>query len=193
MPSRIGGHPALDFCNTWAGWAELPSPGHEYLTSYDALAVWAQHADLLEPEVVGKLRHRAHLRGEKAHRVLGQARQLRTSLHAAALDPGDRRALAQLTGHIRRAGERVRLLRADNGSTRWDFPDDGDLMQPLHTASWAAADLLTSPHLAAVTACPGHGCGWLFLNSRGRRRWCAMSSCGNRAKVAAYAKRHQAQ
>ncbi|MDR0358582.1 MAG: CGNR zinc finger domain-containing protein [bacterium] len=31
--------------------------------------------------------------------------------------------------------------------------------------------------------CPGRGCGWLFLDASGRRRWCSMQTCGSRAKM----------
>ncbi|MGW5195753.1 CGNR zinc finger domain-containing protein, partial [Kribbella sp. NPDC004138] len=40
---------------------------------------------------------------------------------------------------------------------------------------------------AHVRTCPS--CGWLFLDPRGRRRWCSMATCGNRAKVRAHAAR----
>jgi len=42
--------------------------------------------------------------------------------------------------------------------------------------------------------CANDGCRWVFEDrSRGgRRRWCDMSSCGNRAKVARYRSRHKA-
>lgn len=54
-----------------------------------------------------------------------------------------------------------------------------------------AARLLTSDELPRVGKCAGEACDWLFIaNNRGRaRRWCSMSSCGNRAK----AKRHYAR
>ncbi|HEX9231378.1 MAG TPA: CGNR zinc finger domain-containing protein [Jatrophihabitantaceae bacterium] len=31
----------------------------------------------------------------------------------------------------------------------------------------------------------------MFLDPSGRRRWCEMSVCGNRAKVRRYAQRHR--
>jgi len=35
-----------------------------------------------------------------------------------------------------------------------------------------------------IRECPGEDCGYLFRDtSRGRRRWCSMKTCGNRAKV----------
>ncbi|WP_170378760.1 CGNR zinc finger domain-containing protein [Ruegeria atlantica] len=48
---------------------------------------------------------------------------------------------------------------------------------------------LSSPEAAKLRQC--EGCSWFFLNSgRGRgRRWCNMSTCGNRHKVAAHRKR----
>ena len=47
-----------------------------------------------------------------------------------------------------------------------------------------AIALLQDPsRLERVRRCPGRGCGWLFLNLSGRRRWCSMSTCGSREKM----------
>ncbi len=37
-----------------------------------------------------------------------------------------------------------------------------------------------------VKMCPGDDCGWLFIDEtkNGRRTWCSMKTCGNRAKAA---------
>jgi predicted RNA-binding Zn ribbon-like protein len=45
--------------------------------------------------------------------------------------------------------------------------------------------------LERVRECANHDCGWLFLDlSRNRsRKWCDMSSCGNRAKVRRFRER----
>ncbi|WP_199781677.1 CGNR zinc finger domain-containing protein, partial [Streptomyces sp. HCCB10043] len=43
-----------------------------------------------------------------------------------------------------------------------------------------AADLLAAPRRLTVRACPGKGCGWLFLDTAGRRRWCSLGVCGQR-------------
>jgi predicted RNA-binding Zn ribbon-like protein len=42
--------------------------------------------------------------------------------------------------------------------------------------------------------CANDGCRWVFEDTSrgGRRRWCDMSSCGNRAKVQRYRSRHRA-
>ncbi|MCA9894213.1 MAG: CGNR zinc finger domain-containing protein [Anaerolineae bacterium] len=52
-----------------------------------------------------------------------------------------------------------------------------------------AANLLTGNSLNRVGQCANvRDCGWLFLDTSrsGKRRWCSMETCGNRAK----AKRH---
>ncbi len=47
-----------------------------------------------------------------------------------------------------------------------------------------AIALLADPgRLTRVRRCPGRGCGWLFLNTSGHRRWCSMSTCGSRDKM----------
>jgi predicted RNA-binding Zn ribbon-like protein len=50
-------------------------------------------------------------------------------------------------------------------------------------ATDAIALLQDLNRLKRVSRCPGRGCGWLFLNTSGRRRWCSMSTCGSRDKM----------
>jgi predicted RNA-binding Zn ribbon-like protein len=189
VPVRIGGHPALDFVNTWAGWDEPPRPDHEWLSSYEHFAVWSMHADLLATGELDRVRGTARRNPGYAAEVLTAARRLRTALHTAALDPRDERAVATVTGFVRQAGAVVRLQPGTEPA--WQFAGPARLDTPLHAVSWAAADLLTRAPLERVRACPGDVCGWLFLDRTGRRRWCSMSSCGNRAKVRAHAERQR--
>jgi predicted RNA-binding Zn ribbon-like protein len=54
------------------------------------------------------------------------------------------------------------------------------------------ARLMATPD-APVRQCAGEGCVRHFYDDSrtGRRRWCEMAICGNRAKVSAFAKRHR--
>ena len=58
---------------------------------------------------------------------------------------------------------------------------------------WSAADLLVDPRRRRVRACANDECRWVFLDDSksGNRRWCAMSSCGNRAKARRHYQRHR--
>lgn len=198
LPRRVGGHPALDFCNTWAGWGErsdVDADRREWLSSYDVLVSWCSYAELLDDETSATLRHRAARRHGDAADVLERARTLRAGVHDSVLDPADASALAVVTEEVRRAGAVARVVPdADGagGSATWSLGPEAGLELPVLAAAWSAAQLLTSPEVAKVCACPGVDCGWLFVDGRGRRRWCDMAVCGNRAKVAAHARRAKA-
>ncbi len=189
VPTRIGGHPALDFCNTWAGWGDRSDPRGEWLKTYDHLAVWAHHAELISLDDVRRLRRSAARDHEHAWRLLADARRLRTATHNAALDPSATHSLAIVTGQVRRSGAAIRLSAGANPS--WSFPPDTGLDLPVLATAWSVGELLTRADLSRVKACPGDNCGWLFLDLSGRRTWCSMTSCGNRAKVSRYARRRR--
>jgi len=69
---------------------------------------------------------------------------------------------------------------------RWQVLGAGpdDLERPVLALAWSAAELLTDDVRARVRVCPGTGYGWLFLDTSGRRRWCDLQWCGNRARPA---------
>jgi predicted RNA-binding Zn ribbon-like protein len=52
-------------------------------------------------------------------------------------------------------------------------------------------ELLGGPLADRLRTCAGDGCGVIFLDTSrsGKRRWCSMAACGNRAKVNAYRRR----
>lgn len=184
VPVRVGGHAGLDLCNTRAGWGEPLTPPREWLKTYEALVVWSKYTELLSAPEAARLRAR-----RDGERVLSDVRRLRTLLRTAVLHPADVRAVAGVNGFVRRAAGALRLEPGARPRLLVD-PSVGVAL-PLLRAAWAAGDLLTSGRLLQVCVCPGADCGWLFLDAGGRRRWCAMSSCGNRAKVAAYARRRR--
>jgi|SoiMethySBSTD1v2_1073268.scaffolds.fasta_scaffold948750_1 predicted RNA-binding Zn ribbon-like protein len=186
LPRRTGGHPALDFCNTRAGWDAPPVPRGEWLRDYDTLVGWAAYADLIDADEEASLRGRS---GARAEAVLADARRLRERLRSAVLDPTDRRALAGVSKAVRAAAEGLRLVPGPRPTYRVDAARRIEL--PLLRVAWAAGELLTGGELDRVKTCPGDDCGWLFLDRSGRRRWCSMDSCGNRAKVRAHAARHR--
>ncbi|MER6697067.1 CGNR zinc finger domain-containing protein [Streptomyces griseus] len=58
----------------------------------------------------------------------------------------------------------------------------------LSTVARDAVDLFTGAHAHRIRACGAHDCRLLFVDTSrpGRRRWCSMERCGNRAKVRAH-------
>jgi predicted RNA-binding Zn ribbon-like protein len=188
LPARISGHPALDFCNTWAGWdgrAEV-----EYLADYEHLVVWGGFVGVLRPDQVPALRQHARGNATAAASLLERARAFRANLYAVLRDPARAPAWPAVAGQIAAAAHTLQLHRADE-TIRWEIAPAGDLSAPLAAAAWSAGELLTSPALRRVRACAGTGCGWLFLDLTGRRRWCVMATCGNREKARRFAAKHK--
>jgi len=172
LPKPLAGHPALELCNTLADWHDPPEHRKEWLTTPSHLAVWAEFAGLVE--------QRPHVDDA----VLGAVRELREVAYRL-LCHRDETAFPALAVVADEANARTQLTRADDGSVSFR-PRSG---KPLHAAALAIVDLLGRPERKVVKACPGEGCGWLFLDPRGRRTWCTMAVCGNRAKVRAYTAR----
>jgi predicted RNA-binding Zn ribbon-like protein len=182
----------LDFCNTRAGWgAATPK---EYLHSYPHLARWATENGLLAepPPAPSAATGRAVLRRAIALRdalyavlVFG-ARACRAPISAG----GESEAWSTVNREVRAAG--AVLAQSVDGPTpaQW-WLDPSSAAAPLAAVAWSAAGFLTSPAAGTVGACPGAGCGWVFADPRGRRRWCSMAWCGNRAKANRHAQRRR--
>jgi predicted RNA-binding Zn ribbon-like protein len=71
---------------------------------------------------------------------------------------------------------------------------EGGLDWLLAAIARSAAELTSEGSSARLRICSNPSCGLFFYdNSRTRRRrWCSMSLCGNRHKVAAFSRRHSA-
>ncbi|HEV3478916.1 MAG TPA: ABATE domain-containing protein [Gaiellaceae bacterium] len=183
LPATLAGDPALDFCNTRAGWNE--DDPREYLTSYHHVAVWTREAGLVDAATAARLRRQAKREPADASRALSRALRLRDALYAACTDAADAEACDAVAAEARRATAAAVLVRGSG----WSVRESAGLDLPTLELARAAGALLTSPEVDTVGRCPGHHCGWLFLDPRGRRRWCTMAVCGNRAKARRHALR----
>src|SRR3981081_2734794 len=161
----------LEFVNTrfWRGKAE-PT---ETLRAPDDLAGWtAAHGG----QRVGREFERTLELRETLHRLFDAEAQHKTP---AARD------LAALNEVLAAAPNRT-TLRRERGAYGWNIDvKSGTALALLAPVLWSAGDLLAGPRLDRVRRCANPECGWLFLDDSraGKRRWCSMQSCGNRAKA----------
>jgi predicted RNA-binding Zn ribbon-like protein len=185
LPKPVGADPVLDFVNTRSDWTTRGPARTEWLTSYEAFLIWNAYVGLLPSATVFRLSEQAGGKPTEAARRLQAALAFRADLYDVLTgQAGD--SFEKTARVIEKASGRRQLVRTDEGAT-WKLPED--LAQPLDQLALLAGDLLTGPAKAQVRRCPGESCGWLFLDPRGRRRWCSMATCGNRAKVRAHAAR----
>ncbi len=188
IPARVAGDPALELCNTRAGWGE-PTP-KEYLVSYDHLLVWAREVGAIDADLVETLRRDAQKAPGPAARVLAQVTAFREHLYDYVTGSEDPQVWNAIASQVEQATKVLTLVRSTEGA-RWAINPAVGLRYPLLAIAAAAGDLITSGDVRDVSACPGRGCGWLFTNPTGRRRWCSMAICGNRAKARRHAERHR--
>jgi predicted RNA-binding Zn ribbon-like protein len=188
----LGGVLCLDFVNTID--PRHRPPRLEYLGSYDALLDWAVHAGALTAPAARHLAVLASQHPTAAKRVHARAISLREALYQI-LAPATRAShpqapLAILNAELRHSMTAA-ILEPASGGYRLGWPATDQLDQMLWPVVRSAADLLTSPSLGRVAECDGQGCGWLFADTSkaGRRRWCSMAICGNRAKSQRHAQR----
>jgi predicted RNA-binding Zn ribbon-like protein len=172
----VAGNVALDFVATVG---ERTSTAVERLPTTADLADWTVLAGLLD-------------RPPRVTRAdLAAARDLREALHelVVALTSGDRlpaAALARVNAAAARAPVTARL--DDDGVHR-----SGDVPAVLSEVARAFVHLAAGPDRTLIRWCADHACTRPFLDrSRGgRRRWCGMAGCGDRAKAAAYRERRR--
>jgi predicted RNA-binding Zn ribbon-like protein len=199
------GYLCVDFVNTAYILADEAAPfgyqnTEEQLIDLPALGAWAEGVGLLEPAEVDLLREDGP---PAATRRLEDLRALREALrriiraHARA-QPTPESSLAVLNRTIPPVLSRTRLAPDEVGFAMRMADDEATTAtQVIDQILWAvgqsAISLLTSaPELETISECPAEDCGYLFRDtSHGRRRWCSMKSCGNRAKVQRFRDRHK--
>ncbi|GAA2503936.1 hypothetical protein GCM10010406_45660 [Streptomyces thermolineatus] len=179
LPWTTGGHPALELCNTYAGWGGPRRPGSEWLRGYSTLAVWAGHMDLLEEQDVTRLVELARRRPGEAAAALEEARAFRADLYACLTGPDDVSAFEAVAAVAAQAAGVSVFVRGENGLGRWRFSPAAGLRLPTLAVARSAAELLADPRRFTVRRCPGEDCGWLFLDRSGQRRWCGPGTCGS--------------
>jgi len=183
----VAGALSLDFVNTVGG---IRSGVHnDRLGSYVDLVEWAVLGGAASAAQGDALRLIAHRRPEMSVRTLAEAKVLRESLHSvfsAALkhQAPNRQAFDFVNERLGLAMSHARIRRGvEKYEWTWEPPEMLDA--PLWPLVHDAGELLASESLERLRECASDTCGWLFLDlTKNRsRRWCAMSGCGNRAKV----------
>jgi predicted RNA-binding Zn ribbon-like protein len=185
-PKFLAGALCLDFINTVSWRGDRDDPG-ERLTSYAELLHWAVRARVLDASGSRRLTRSAERRPADALAVVDRAVEFREAL--ARLILAGKRAtsadLAVVNAMLASAPARSAILVGVRGYAWTDGSSDDELESPLRSVIWSAADLLTSENLSRVRHCADARCRWYFLDASpsGKRRWCSMQECGNRAKV----------
>lgn len=186
--SLIGGRLAVDFAN--AGSLRRPLSWEEFVLFLEATRVISaqRSAVLLDlPEADP----------QAAHALLQRASTFRDTLRRVflALIAGEtpKRDAVEPINELLRVTEGHDELLFDAERWRIEFvARENSLEWLLAAVARSAAEIVAEGAEARVRICANPDCGLLFYDASRtkRRRWCSMAVCGNRHKVASFAKKH---
>jgi predicted RNA-binding Zn ribbon-like protein len=189
-----GGALCLDFANTLG---DRPRSTEEHLARWTDLLAWGVQASVLPPPAEAALRRWAGRHEREAAAALAEARVLREAIYRifsglAAQRPAPAADLSVLNDWLRQSLGHLQVS-ARGGEYQWAWDQAMLPERVLWPIVRSAADLLVSPERAQLRECQSETCSWLFVDrSRTKqRRWCSMSTCGNRAKVRRFHERQR--
>lgn len=173
---------AIDFVNS----RRAPADHDDLLGDYERLAAW------LPSPLPASLTDRRTL-FEEAHRLRQAIAHLLESI--AAGRPAEEASLSAINRILDRSCLRHRLERSDSATngvetrTATSGPEPTVALVPI---ALDAALLAERADRDRLRRCAAKDCPKWFLDvsKGGRRRWCSMSTCGNRNKAARFRERH---
>lgn len=190
----LADHLCLDFADTGF---RRSGESQETLQNFSDLNEWLKQSGLLASAEAVALAKRCQ--NNSSDRVFKAALELRKSIRVAAeaiidgkpVPAGSIKAVNSLL--LKRSGYFQVERRSNQLKQRFVSPmaDPLALLAPI---AESAAELLCKVDPSLVRKCADETCTLLFYDTtkNHRRRWCSMSSCGNRAKVAAHRARQRA-
>ena len=185
---------ALDFIDTleYVGVTGEPS---EHLNQPTDAVEWFRNHGLLHAGPPDPAVEQLLADGPEAARALDHIVQVRAALRevvdATYEDRSPSSDAIALVNQALRAHQHLRLVPDPDGCSL-DHIHEGD---PLDDVLARIADRIvrqvTGDQAERIRVCANDKCRWVFFDSSrtGRRRWCDMATCGNRAKAA----RHRAR
>lgn len=185
----LGGSLAVDFSNSlW----RLPDGG-EGLSSFEDLMLFLKSMGHLNEEAASEYHMYVFQAPRRCHDVLSEAIKLRAVIRdlLSALEakrPLEDEKLNYVNAQLADQASYQQIGENAKGpALNQHMLEKGPqaLLAPILSD---VARLLTSPSRQKIRQCAAGDCQLFFINNsrNGRRRWCAMSTCGNRSKVRAF-------
>ena len=192
--SLLGGRLAIDFANI----PSYPGAPAQHL-SWEELIVFFQAAGIVSAERGSSLLALSGSDPDAAQTLLSRSVRLRDALRMAFGAMVKKDAIArewtEPINEILRITEGHDELVSDGIAWKMEFvAREGGLDWLLAAIARSAAEIIVEGAQARLRVCANAQCGLFFSDDSRthRRRWCSMAICGNRHKVASFARRHSA-
>lgn len=187
-PKLLGGRLSIDFVNASPANAELP---------WERLIQFLEAAGIVSGERGIQLLALPQSDLQAAKGLLLKSQRLGAALHKAFAALLRKQKISaewvEPINEILRITEGHDELVSQAGGWRIEFmAREGGLDWLLAAVARSGADILAEGSRANLRVCANPRCGLFFydISRTHRRRWCSMAVCGNRSKVAAFARKH---
>jgi predicted RNA-binding Zn ribbon-like protein len=185
---QLGGRLSVDFVNSIPANQEL---------SWEDLILFLESTHIVSPEKAIQLLNLPNSDLQEAENLLLKGRRLGFALRRAFSSMiRKQRATAECVeplNEILRITEGHDELVNQNGPWKLEFvAREGGLDWLLAAVARSGAEIIAEGANARIRICANSNCGLFFYDDSRthRRRWCSMAVCGNRSKVAAFARKH---
>jgi predicted RNA-binding Zn ribbon-like protein len=184
----LGGRLAIDFVNATPSSVEL---------SWERLILFLEAARIVSAERSAQLLALPHSDPQAVEVLLQKAQRLSSALRKSFTATLRKHKIEQ--GWIEPVNEILRIteghdeLVSEDGTLRIEFiAREGGLDWLLAAVARSGAEIIADGPAARLRLCANPHCGLFFCDKSRthRRRWCSMAVCGNRSKVAAFARKH---
>jgi predicted RNA-binding Zn ribbon-like protein len=189
----LGNRMCLDFANL----PYFPGDPVRHPGSWPELVDFLAERRIVSAERAGELQQLSESDPAAAHNLMRLSERLGDGIRfaARALIRGSRvhREWVEPVNEVLRVTEGHEELRWDGTAWRMGFVGKHEGPEWLLAAvARSAAELVGAGEQSRVRQCANANCQILFCDDSRthRRRWCSMALCGNRSKVAAFARRH---
>jgi predicted RNA-binding Zn ribbon-like protein len=187
--TRIGGRLAVDFANAAQDPAAL---------NWEGLIGFLESTQIVSASRGAQLRNLPDSDPHAADALLHKSKKMAAALQQV-FDAMIRKG--KLAGQwIEPVNELLRvteghdeLVAQPDGKWQMEFiAREGGLDWLLAAVARSAAEIISEGEKARLRVCANPSCGLFFCDKSRtrRRRWCSMATCGNRHKVASFAKKH---
>jgi predicted RNA-binding Zn ribbon-like protein len=190
----VGGRLAINFANL----PSLPATQASESLSWEDLVTFLRSARIVSAERADELMGLTDVDPRSAFELLNRAERLRDALRLAFRQLAQRQRIAR--EHVQPINDVLRVTEGHDElveaakSWRIDYvAREGGLDWLLAAIARSAAEIISEGEASRIRLCANLSCSLIFYDASRthRRRWCSMSLCGNRHKVAAFARRHR--
>jgi predicted RNA-binding Zn ribbon-like protein len=196
----VGGRLALDFANL--SFSDAPSDGA--LENYSLFVEFLVATATIRPEARQTILGLWATAPDEAARLLQKAVSFRGALKiifeargsGAEILPEWIEPINEILSHTEGYDRLDPAVKRVDGQPEWRLAlraREQGLEWLLTAIARSAAEVIAEGPRAPIRKCANPNCGLFFYDDSrtGRRRWCSMSLCGNRAKVAAHYRREK--